>query len=106
MPTYLLKVQYNADGVKGLVKDGGTTRVKVVTGLIEGIGGIVKAFYYALGDADAYLIVETKAQSDALALSMAVNGSGAVRISSTLLVDPAEVDAAAKKVPAYRVPGA
>lgn len=106
MPTYLIKVQYNADGARGLVKEGGSSRVKAVTGIVENMGGSVKAFYYALGEDDAYVIVEAPQQSDAIALSMAVNASGAVRVSLTPLVDAQEIDAAAKKIPGYRAPGA
>ena len=106
MPKYLITVRYEADGAKGLIKAGGTTRTEVIRSLIQGLGGTMEAFYYSFGEADAYLIVDVPEQSDALALSLAVNASGAVHSSATPLIPASEVDAAAKKVPAYRAPGA
>jgi uncharacterized protein with GYD domain len=52
------------------------------------------------------VIVDVPHQTDGLALTLAVNASGAVRLTTTPLIAPEEIDAAAKKVPAYRAPGA
>lgn len=41
-----------------------------------------------------------------MAASLAINASGAVRASTTPLITPEEMDAASKKSPAYRAPGA
>ena len=41
-----------------------------------------------------------------LALSLAVNGSGAVRASTVPLITPEEMDAACKRSVAYKAPGA
>jgi hypothetical protein len=40
-----------------------------------------------------------------MAVSLAVNGAGAVNLQSTLLLSPEEFDAAAKKSIVYRPPG-
>ena len=106
MPKYLIKVAYNAEGARGLVKEGGTARRNMVQKLVEGMGGKVEFFYYAFGEDDAYVIVDVPHQTDGLALTLAVNASGAVRLTTTPLIAPEEIDAAAKKVPAYRAPGA
>lgn len=105
MPKYLIKAVYGTEGTKGLVKEGGTARRDTVQKLVKKMGGKVEAFYYAHGDADAILIVDVPHQNDALALTLAVNASGAVRLTTTPLISPADIDAAAKKVPAYRAPG-
>ena len=47
MPKFLIKASYNADGVRGLLKDGGSKRRATVQKLIEGMGGKLEAFYYA-----------------------------------------------------------
>lgn len=39
MPKYLVKASYNAEGAKGLMKDGGTARRVAVQNLIKGLGG-------------------------------------------------------------------
>ena len=106
MPKMLIKASYTADGAKGLIKEGGTGRRAAVQKLIEGVGGTLEAFYYAYGDADAYLIVDVPNASDGLALSIAVNASGAVNLTTVPLFTPEEMDAACKKSVNYRAPGA
>lgn len=106
MPKYMVKVSYQADGVRGLLKEGGTKRSSVVRQLIEGQGGSVEAFYFAYGEHDAYLIVDFPKAASALGVSLAVNASGAIRISTVPLITPAELDEATKTAVTYRVPGA
>jgi uncharacterized protein with GYD domain len=106
MAKYMIKASYSAEGARGVVKEGGTGRRAAVTKMIEGMGGKLDAFYYAYGDADAYVIVDLPDTTSGLALSLAVNASGSVKLSTIPLFTPEEVDAAAKKVPSYRAPGA
>lgn len=106
MPRLLLKVNYTAEGAKGLLQDGGTKRKRVVSDLIKKAGGKLVSFDYAFGEHDAYLIVETPSVADATALSLSVAASGAVTIQTVVLISPEEVDEAAKKEVAYRPPGA
>jgi uncharacterized protein with GYD domain len=106
MPKMLIKASYTPDGARGLLKEGGTSRKAAIQKLITDMGGIMEAFYYAYGDADAFVIVDMPNATDGLALSLAVNASGAVQISTVPLITPEEIDAAAKKTVAYRAPGA
>ena len=106
MPKMLIKARYNADGTKGLIKEGASSRRATVQKLIEAMGGKMEAFYYAYGDADAYLIVDTPTATDGLALSLAVNASGAVALATIPLITVEEMDAACKKTVNYRAPGA
>ena len=106
MPKFMIKASYTADGAKGLLKEGGTGRRAAVSKLIEGMGGKVEAFYYAYGDDDAYIICDLPDATSGLAVSLAVNASGAVRLSTIPLITPEEIDAASKKSVAYRAPGA
>ena len=106
MPKFMIKASYTAEGARGLLKEGGTGRRAAVQKLIEGLGGKVEAFYFAYGEDDAYLIVEVPDAASGLALSLAVNASGAVRLSTIPLITPEEIDAAAKKSVQYRAPGA
>ncbi len=106
MPTYLWRGSYTADGAKGLAKDGGTKRRSAVQQMVEKAGGKLHAFYFALGEADVYAIAEFPDVATAVAVSLAVNASGAVQLQSTVLLSPEEFDAATKKSVAYRAPGA
>ena len=104
MPKYLFRASYTKDGLKGLIKEGGSARRDTVTKLIEGMGGKVEAFYYALGPDDVVAIGEmTEAQ--VVAVSLTINASGSVKLSTTKLLDPAEVDQATKISVDYRPPG-
>ncbi len=106
MPKYLIKVTYTPEGARGLLKEGGTARRNVVQKLVEALGGKLEAFYYAFGTDDAYVITDVPQQTDGLALTLAVNASGAVHLTTTPLILPEEIDAAAKKAVSYRAPGA
>jgi uncharacterized protein with GYD domain len=105
MAKYLAKANYKTDGVRGVIKEGGSGRVEVVTKLVKKLGGKVEAFYFAYGESDAYLIIEI-AESAALALSLAVNASGAVTIQLVPLITAKQMDEAAKTSVSYRAPGA
>ena len=88
MPKFLIKASYTAEGAKGLLKEGGTARRAAVVKLVEGLGGKVEAFYYAYGDSDAYIISDLPDATSGLAVSLAVNASGAVRLSTIPLITP------------------
>ncbi len=106
MPKFLITASYTADGARGLLKEGGSARRAAVQKLLEGIGGKLEAFYFALGHQDAYVVVDVPDAASVVAVSLAVNASGAVRISTTPLLSPEDLDAASKKSIGYRAPGA
>jgi uncharacterized protein with GYD domain len=106
MPKYLWEVRYNAEGTKGLIKDGGSKRRAAAKQAVESVGGKLEAFYFAFGDCDAYVLVDGPDNISAAAGSLAVNASGAVTIKTVPLLTAEEMDAAAKKTVSYRPPGA
>jgi len=106
MPLDLWQASYSPEGTKGSVKEGGTKRRQYIAQLVEKAGGKLHAMYLALGEHDVVGIVEFPDHSTTLSMSVAVNGAGAVRLHSTPLLTPEEVDAATKKTVAYRPPGA
>jgi uncharacterized protein with GYD domain len=106
MPKFLVKASYTAEGARGLLKEGGSKRRAAVQKLVEGLGGKLEAFYYAHGDDDAIIILELPDTTTSLALSLAVNAAGAVRLSTIPLVTPEDIDAASKKTVNYKAPGA
>lgn len=106
MAKYLAKVKYSTDGVRGLMKEGGSARVAAVTKLVKSLGGKVESFYFAYGECDAYLIVDVSDEAAALALSMAVNASGAVTLEMVPLITAKQIDEATQKTVKYKAPGA
>lgn len=105
MAKYLLRASYNAEGTRGLIKDGGVKRREAAEGLVKSLGGTMECFYYALGDDDAYVIVDVPDQASLVAASLAVGASGVVTASTTPLFTAEEMDEATKKAPSYKPPG-
>jgi uncharacterized protein with GYD domain len=106
MPKYLIKASYTAEGIKGVLKEGGSSRRSVVEQLAKGLGGRMEAFYFAFGDDDVYTILEFPDNVSAAAVSMTVCSAGAVSSTVTVLLSPEEIDEATKKSINYRAPGA
>jgi uncharacterized protein with GYD domain len=105
MAKFLIKAAYTAEGIKGLLKEGGSKRKSTVEKLVESLGGKVEVFYYSFGEHDAYVISDLPDVTTASALSLAINATGLVNVSTTLLIDPADIDAAASIKVGYRAPG-
>lgn len=107
MPKYLIIASYTAEGASGLLKDGGSKRVEVVSKLAESVGANVESFYFAFGSDDVFVTIDAPDHAAASALSLAVSASGAVRTRTVVLIEPAEIDAAAEKAKGaqYRPPG-
>jgi uncharacterized protein with GYD domain len=106
MPKFMVKASYTAEGARGVLKEGGSSRRATVQKVVEGLGGKLEAFYYAFGDADVYGIADLPDAAAATAFSLTVNASGAVHLSTIPLMTPEEIDAASKKSVPYRAPGA
>jgi uncharacterized protein with GYD domain len=106
MATYLWRASYSVEGVKGVTKEGGAKRRAAIQQMVEKAGGKLHAFYFALGEADVIAIAEFPDTATAVAMSLAVNAAGAVRLDTTLLLTPEEFDAASRKSVGYRPPGA
>jgi uncharacterized protein with GYD domain len=103
---YLFQVSYTTEGLKGLLKEGGSSRAETIKSLTQGMGGKVEAFYFAFGKSDVYVIIDMPSNVDVAALALAVGASGAADINTVVLLTPDEVDAATKRKVAYRAPGA
>ena len=100
-----MRGNYAGEGVKGLMKDGGSSRREAIKKLVASLGGTLESMYYAFGDTDVYAIVDLPDNVSAAAASLTANAAGAVSVSVTVLLTPEEMDEAAKKTPEYRAPG-
>ena len=106
MAKYLLKVSYSAEGIKGVMKEGGTSRAATIEKIVESVGGSLESFYFAFGADDVYVIADVPDHATAMAVAAAVGSSGAISSYETVvLVEPSEVDAATKITVGYRPPG-
>lgn len=105
MPKYLTAVSYSAEGLRGLQKDKASSRQQAARAAVEGLGGRLDCFYYALGEDDAYAIVDLPDNVTAAALGIAASATGLIRIRTTALMTVEEVDRALEKSVSYRPPG-
>jgi uncharacterized protein with GYD domain len=105
MPKYLVEASYSAEGLKGLQKDKATGRRAAVTAAVQGLGGTVEAFYYALGEHDVITIVDLPNVVSATALALGASATGLVRTKTTALLTVEETDQALQKNISFRAPG-
>jgi uncharacterized protein with GYD domain len=105
MTKYLFEANYVGEGIKGLMRDGGTKRRDAVIEALKSVGGSLESFYYAFGETDVLGVFEIPDQADALALSLMINSTGAVDLRLKPLMTAEDVDEAAKRTPSYRPPG-
>ena len=105
MAKYLWLASYTADGVKGLLKEGGSGRRDAIEKVVADLGGTLDAFYFGFGEDDVYVIADLPSNTEAAAVSLAVGATGAVRIKTTVLLTPDEVDRATHTTVGYRPPG-
>ncbi|HLC29936.1 MAG TPA: GYD domain-containing protein [Dehalococcoidia bacterium] len=105
MSKYLVHATYTPEGVKGLLKEGGTGRRKAVEDALRSVGGKLDAIYFAFGDTDAYLICDVPDAESAIAVSLVAGATGTVRVKTTVLITPEQMDAAAKKTVSFRPAG-
>jgi uncharacterized protein with GYD domain len=106
MAHYMFRASYTQSGVQGLIKEGGTARAAVVEKLIASMGGRLETAYWAFGSDDFIGIAELPGNEAAAAVALTVSASGAVSVTTTVLLTAAEVDAAVGRKPEYRAPGA
>ena len=105
MPKYLWEASYNSEGVKGVVKEGGSGRRDAIEKLVSAAGGTLEAFYFSFGDSDVIVVADLPDEQTATAVALTVNSGGLVSLKTTVLLTPEDVDAAAKQSVEYRPPG-
>jgi len=105
MAKFMSLASYTTDGLKGLLKEGGSGRRKAVESALAAMGGHLEAFYFAFGDYDVVTITEVPDNVTAAALAIGITATGAATVKTVVLLTPAEVDEATKKTISYRGPG-
>ena len=105
MASFMVQFSYTEQGLKGLVKEGGSNRREATEKLVKSLGGKLVAYYFAFGEYDGIAIVDGVDNIDAAAAALIVGASGAVKTKTTVLMTADEVDKAARKSGSYRPPG-
>ena len=103
MPHYMLRWQLTTDSAKNFVAkpQDRTTAAKT---LIEGFGGVLHSYYFALGEYDGLGICEFPDNVAVTACSMKAASTGAFsRFETTALLTAQEAEAAMKKAKGAKV---
>ena len=88
MPKYLFQANYTAQGLQGLLKEGGTSRRRVFEEMGREQGGALESFYYAFGGTDLYLTFNLPDTATATAVSLTIGAGGALNITTVQLITP------------------
>ena len=108
MPLYLTRFSYTAETWARLAQKPEDRR-DAARAYIEKIGGKLHGFWYALGDYDAYSVVEAPDNVSVAAVAMAISGGGALsKYETTVLLSVEEAMDAMQRAREiqYRPPGA
>ena len=105
MPKYLVQGSYDGQGLQGLLKAGGTSRVDAAKQLVGEVGGTVEAFYFCFGRDDFVCILDIPSNVDMTTVALSAMNNGEIRSRVTVLLTPEEVDRAAKNKEYFRPPG-
>jgi uncharacterized protein with GYD domain len=104
MPKYLVQGSYSDQGLRGLLKEGGSKRRAMVEQLAKEMGGKLEAFYYAFGSDDFVIICDLPSNIDMAATAIVAQASGMVKSRVTVLITPEDVDQAVQKKVDFRPP--
>ena len=105
MAKFMYQNRFTQSGLQGAIKEGFAKREPYIRQLFESLGGKIEAVYWTYGEDDIVLIVDLPDAAAAVAVSLAVNSSGALQVRTTPLLTTAEMDAAVAKMPQFRPPG-
>jgi len=105
MAKYLFHGSFTTEGLRGVLKEGGSGRRQAVSTLAESLGGSLESYYFAFGKDSYFVVVDLPNDEAAAACALAVSASGAVANSTIKLLTTEQVDAAVKLSPKYRAPG-
>jgi uncharacterized protein with GYD domain len=109
MPKYLFYGNFTDDGLKGILKEGGTSRWKAVDQLAKGLGGTLESYYYAFGDIDFYVVMDLPNPVSAAAGSLIANAAGTTALKTAVLLSLEDMDQVAdlakETMAQYRPPG-
>ena len=71
MPKYLIVATYSPEGMKGVLREGGSERRKMIADMAKNLDGELESFYYAFGSHDVYSVVDLPDNVTAAAMAIA-----------------------------------
>jgi uncharacterized protein with GYD domain len=104
MPKYLVQGSYTDQGLKGLMKVGGSKRRAMVEQLAKDVRGKLEAFYLPFGSDDFVIVLDLPSNIDMAATSIVAQASGTVKSRVTVLMTPEDVDQAVQGKVDFRPP--
>jgi uncharacterized protein with GYD domain len=105
MARYLFIARYASEGIKGVVKTGGSARRTAIAAMATQSGGALESFDFAFGGDDVYAIVELADNKAAAAVALAINSTALVSVRTVPLISPEEIDDAVSVTVDYTPPG-
>lgn len=105
MAKYLYLASYTTEGLKGLLKDGGSKRKEDLGAAVKELNGRLETLYFAFGENDVYSIVDVPDNVSAATIALKINASGAAKVKTVVLLTPEQIDEATKISVSYRPPG-
>lgn len=96
MAKYLFEATYTEKGLQAILNEGGSKRFNIMGDAIMKLGGKIEGFYFALGKTDVFLIVNLPDNISASAFSIVTNASEMVKVKTTVLLSPEEIDEASR----------
>jgi uncharacterized protein with GYD domain len=106
MPQYLGRFSYTADAVRALV-DNPQDRAAAASDAVESLGGKLLGFWFAFGEFDGVYVADAPDNATAVAIAMAVAGTGTLaRLETTVLIGMDEAQEAMRRAATakYRAP--
>ena len=105
MAKYLYRLQYTKAGLEGTVKEGFRKREAFFRKIVGGLGGTTEMAYWAYGEEDIFIVTDFPDADAATGLALALALTGSFRVTTTVLLTAKDMDAGAKRMPAYRAAG-
>ncbi len=105
MPKYLFYGSYTPEGFRGLMEEGGSTRIDAAKQTLGSVGGSLEAFYFSFGEKGFYIIVDLPDNVTATAVTLAGNVTGTFSNNAIALLTAEELDEAVKMSVKFRPPG-
>ena len=83
---------YSAEGLTGVIAEGGTAREQETRALFESLGGRVLWYGFALGEADFVILAEMPDDQAAVVPPLLASATGTVRVRTVKLLTAGEMD--------------
>jgi uncharacterized protein with GYD domain len=102
---FMQRLRYSKEGLASTIEEGFVNRRAYLDEFAASVGASVEAAYWAFGEDDLIVIVDSPDAGATIASSLAVAVGGAGQVITTPLMTAEEMDDAAGQLPWYRPPG-